>query len=122
MAKLTIKNSINPQEIDFSCTALEGKTGVITSTDTVEWYFTTGELAASVTVGRILEWMEENGYNEGEEQEVCINDSPFEKMYKSEIQMVKEHSDVDYFDYNFETVTAEFFMSVYANTEVEYAA
>lgn len=125
MPKVTIKNRIDLKEVDFSYTALNSTNypyGNIDIKDTVEYYFETGELAASVKVGAIIDWMENNEINDAEEQEVCINDSPFEKQYKSEIQLVKGLSDVEYLDKNFETVTRLFFIETYGRKEVKNAA
>ncbi|WP_443945557.1 hypothetical protein ACJVDH_00165 [Pedobacter sp. AW1-32] len=104
MAKVT-KNSINASDVDFSATALDSKTATIKETDTIEFYYASGEVAVSVTVEKVLIWMEGNNIHVADDQE------PYEV------------NPVEYLDQNFEEVTTLYFHNVYAiNGEVRYAA
>lgn len=100
------KNSINPNHIDFLSTALDcASSQGIQLTDTVEFYYTTGELAASVTVQRIVEFLEENN------------------LHVPEDKYPHECNALEYFDNEFEEATTLYFMDRLAiRKELDYAA
>lgn len=101
MPKVT-KNNLNPNEIDFGFTALNSVTYPSTRmqlSDTIEYYDRFGNVATSVSVSRIVDFIDENGLNETEDQ-----------MH------------LDYLDDHFDEITKLFFLVTFEGKEVLHAA
>lgn len=105
MSKVT-KNSIPSNLIDFNATALASNSPEgIQLTDKVEYYYQTGELAASVSVGNIVHFLELNNLH--------VPDDKYEH----------ECNALEYFDKCFDVATTQYFNSVLAaGKELDNAA
>lgn len=101
-----IKNSIPSNLIDFSSTSLDSNhTGSIELTDKVEYYYTTGEVAAVVPVKRIIDFLESNN------------------IHVPEDKYPHECDALEYFDVHFDEATQAYFNSELATEmEVDHAA
>lgn len=97
----TKHKSINPETIDFSYTAIPGSNNdmemfPIELSDSIEWYYTTGELCTSLLVSTVLKWIESN------------------KLHVPEDMEAHECDSLKWLDNNFESATEAYFMAVYA--------
>lgn len=96
----TKHKSINPETIDFSATSLSSPSIAfwweISEKDSIEWYYTTGELCTSLLVSTVLKWIEANNLHVPDDMEAHECDS------------------LKWLDNNFESATKDYFMEVYA--------
>lgn len=105
----TKHKSINPDTIDFSSTSLDSgesfyrnlMTPVLSETDIIEWYYTTGESCVSIQAGNLGKWIEANNLHVPQDMEAHECDS------------------LKWLDDNFESATKDYFMAVYAIEESE---
>jgi len=100
----TKHKSINPDTIDFDSTSLASNyrgcnldnADCVFEDDSIEWYYTTGELCTSLLVSTVLKWIEAKN------------------IHVPEDMLPHECDSLKWLDDNFESATRDYFMDVYA--------